>query len=80
MNSDASIVSTRAALDRVALRPQALPEVLADGTCKVTGGDAAKLAALFAMFEDFALCSTSTQPYDRPHDEIRLDEIERNVI
>jgi alkyl sulfatase BDS1-like metallo-beta-lactamase superfamily hydrolase len=55
MNPDASVISTRAALDRVALEPQALAEVLADGTCKVTGGDAAKVAALFAMFEDFAL-------------------------
>jgi hypothetical protein len=55
MNSDASVISTRAAFDRVALEPQALAEVLADGTCKVTGGDAAKVAALFTMFEDFAL-------------------------
>ena len=55
INPDAAVISTRAALDRVALQPQVLAEVLADGTCKVTGGDAAKVEALFAMFEDFAL-------------------------
>jgi hypothetical protein len=55
MNPAASAISTRAALDRVALRPQALAEVLADGTCRVTGGVAAKFEALFAMLEDFAL-------------------------
>jgi alkyl sulfatase BDS1-like metallo-beta-lactamase superfamily hydrolase len=66
MNPDASVVSTRAALDRVALRPQALAEVLADGTYKVTGGDAAKVEALFAMFEDFALMFDIVTPGARP--------------
>ena len=53
-NPDAAIVSTRAALERVVLQPQALTAALADGTCRVTEGDAAKVEALFAMFEDFA--------------------------
>jgi alkyl sulfatase BDS1-like metallo-beta-lactamase superfamily hydrolase len=66
MNPDASVISTRAALDRVALRPQALAEVLADGTCKVTGGDVMKLEALFAMFEDFALMFDIVTPGVRP--------------
>jgi alkyl sulfatase BDS1-like metallo-beta-lactamase superfamily hydrolase len=66
MNPDASVVSTRAALDRVALRPQALAEVLADGTCKVTSGDAAKVEALFAMFEDFAPMFDIVTPGARP--------------
>ena len=63
---DASVVSTRAALDRIALQPQALAEVLADGTCKVTGGHATKVEALFAMFEDFALMFDIVTPGARP--------------
>ena len=66
MNPDASVISTRAALDRVALRPQALAELLADGTCKVTDGDAAKVEALFAMFEDFELMFDVVTPAARP--------------
>src|SRR5215469_12088125 len=66
MNPDASVTSTRGALDRVALRPQALAEALADGTCKVTGGDVAKLEALFAMFEDFAPMFDIVTPGARP--------------
>jgi alkyl sulfatase BDS1-like metallo-beta-lactamase superfamily hydrolase len=66
MNPDASVVSTRAALDRVTLQPQALAEVLADGACKVTGGDAAKLEALFAMFEDFVPMFDIVTPAVRP--------------
>ena len=65
-NPDASVTSTRAALDRIALRPQALAEVLSDGTCKVTGGDAAKVEALSAMFEDFALMFDIVTPGARP--------------
>jgi alkyl sulfatase BDS1-like metallo-beta-lactamase superfamily hydrolase len=65
-NPDASVTSTRVALDRVVLRPQALPEVLADKTCKVTGGDVAKLEALFAMFEDFALMFDIVTPGAQP--------------
>jgi hypothetical protein len=48
------------------LRPQALAEVLADGTCKVTGGDVAKLEALFTMFEDFAPMFDIVTPGARP--------------
>jgi alkyl sulfatase BDS1-like metallo-beta-lactamase superfamily hydrolase len=66
MNPNASVVSTRAALDGVALRPQALADVLADGTCRATGGDAAKVEALFAMFEDLALIFDIATPGARP--------------
>jgi alkyl sulfatase BDS1-like metallo-beta-lactamase superfamily hydrolase len=66
MNPDASVISTRAALDRIALRPQTLAEALADGSCKVTGGDAANLEALFAMFEDFAPMFDIVTPAARP--------------
>ncbi|HTV89578.1 MAG TPA: alkyl sulfatase dimerization domain-containing protein [Stellaceae bacterium] len=52
---DLVVVSTRAALERIALRPQALADALAGGDCRVTAGDPAQLTALFASFDEFAL-------------------------
>jgi linear primary-alkylsulfatase len=51
---DASVEITRAALEAIALNPAALADKLADGSCRVAG-DAAKLTALLAMLDDFAL-------------------------
>lgn len=52
---DLAVASTRAALERLALRPDALADALAAGDCRVTAGDPAALTALFAAFDDFAL-------------------------
>jgi alkyl sulfatase BDS1-like metallo-beta-lactamase superfamily hydrolase len=51
---DASVASTRAALETLVLRPGALREAIASGACRVSG-DAEKLTALFAMFDTFEL-------------------------
>jgi alkyl sulfatase BDS1-like metallo-beta-lactamase superfamily hydrolase len=63
---DASVDITRGALEAIALAPAALADKLADGTCRVAG-DAAKLAALFAMLDDFALMFEIVTP-GRHHD------------
>ena len=61
--ADVSVTTTRAVLETIALEPQRLAEALATGESRVTG-DAAKLAALFAMLDDFKLMFEIVTPGD----------------
>jgi alkyl sulfatase BDS1-like metallo-beta-lactamase superfamily hydrolase len=62
---DLAVVSTRAALERLALRPQALGEVLAAGDCRVVAGDPTMLTALFAGLDEFTLMFDIVAPARR---------------
>ena len=52
--ADVSVTTTRAVLEAIALEPQGFAEALATEGSRVTG-DAAKLAALFSMLDNFKL-------------------------
>ena len=62
--ADVSVTTTRAVLETIALEPQRLAEALATGESRVTG-DAARLAALFAMLDDFKLMFEIVTPGDQ---------------
>jgi alkyl sulfatase BDS1-like metallo-beta-lactamase superfamily hydrolase len=51
---DATIVARRPVLETAVLRPRALAEAIASGSCRVDG-DVAKLTALVDMLDEFAL-------------------------
>ena len=68
VSADATIETGRAVLESAVLRPAALAEAVAAGACRVTG-DAAKLLALFDMFDEFRLMFDIVTPGDPPAEE-----------